>query len=63
MKPDGGHFGEGFLTTGFGVALTVVLALGFGEGLVVDAKTVLVDAIIAPATINESTRPLIRDSI
>jgi hypothetical protein len=65
-------FGEGFLTTGFfvavffvglGVDLAVVLAVGFGVGFVVAAKTVLVEAIIAPATIIASTRPFIRDSI
>ncbi len=69
-------FGDGFLTegffvagffvtfgVGFGVALTVALTLGLGVGLVVAANTVLVEAIIAPATIIASTRPFIRDSI
>jgi hypothetical protein len=37
--------------------------VGLGVGLEVAAKVVLVEAIIATATIIESTRPLIRDSI
>lgn len=56
-------FGAGFLTTGFLVALAVILAVGLGVGAVVAAKAVLVEAIIAAATIIESTRPFIRDSI
>ena len=55
-------FGFG-LGVGFGVALAVVFTVGLGVGLVVAANTVLVEAIIAPATIIASTRPFIRDSI
>jgi 4-amino-4-deoxy-L-arabinose transferase-like glycosyltransferase len=55
------------LTIGFLVALalafTIGLGVGLGVGLEVAAKVVLVEAIIATATIIESTRPLIRDSI
>lgn len=69
-----GFFVAGFFVTfgfaltlafgvGFGVALTVALTLGLGVGFVVAANTVLVEAIIAPATIIASTRPFIRDSI
>ena len=56
-----------FLTTGFLVAFGVVLALAFSVGLEVGlevaAKAVLVEAIIATATIIESTRPFTLDSI
>ena len=47
----------------FTVAFAVALALGFDVGLLVAANAVLVEAIIAPATIIESRRPFIRDSI
>lgn len=50
----------GFFTTGFFVALTMVV---LGLGIDVTAKAVGVDKIIAPATIDESTRPLIREPI
>ena len=69
-------FTAGFLTTGFfvtvffvdlavglGVAFFVVLAVGLGVGFVVAAHEVPIEAIIAPATIIESTRPFILDSI
>jgi hypothetical protein len=60
-----------FLTTGFlvgfgvglGVALAVALTLGLGVGVEVAANAVLVEAIIAMATINDSPRLFIRDSI
>lgn len=51
------------LALGFGVALAVDLTVGFGVGLVVAPSAVLVEAIIATATIIESTRPFILDSI
>ena len=53
--------------TGFFVIFGVGLALGFEVGFLVGwevaAKAVLVEAIIATATIIESTRPLTLDSI
>ena len=56
-----------FLMTGFFVIFGVGLALGFEVGFLVGwevaANAVLVEAIIATATIIESTRPLTLDSI